>query len=86
MVTSPQKAAFPSRGADLTSVSTLGQQQQPRGLLRTMALITLPVLAVFAAIQVQWLLNPTSIIVNAQQVPSQAQVINQASFNGTAFT
>lgn len=50
-----------------------------------MTWITLPALALVAAINVQWLLHPKSVIVNAQTVPDQAQVVNQASWNGTSL-
>lgn len=51
-----------------------------------MAWITLPALALIAAINVQWLLHPKSVTVKAQDVPAQAQVINQASWNGMPFS
>lgn len=47
-----------------------------------MAWFTLPALALVAATNLQWLLNPKTVAVRAQDVPAQAQVINQASWNG----
>ncbi|KAF3766187.1 calcium-dependent phosphotriesterase [Cryphonectria parasitica EP155] len=45
-------------------------------------MISLPTLAVLAAVNVQWLLNPKAVTANAQQtLPAQAQVIDQRSFN-----
>ncbi|KAG6359995.1 hypothetical protein INS49_011051 [Diaporthe citri] len=46
-----------------------------------MAWVSLPSLAVLAAIHIQWLLNPDSVVVQAQDLPAQAQVIDQRSFN-----
>lgn len=46
-----------------------------------MAWVSLPSLAILAAINIQWLLNPDSVVVQAQDVPAQAQVIDQRSFN-----
>lgn len=46
-----------------------------------MAWVSLPSLAILAAIHIQWLLNPDSVTVQAQEVPAQAQVIDQRSFN-----
>lgn len=47
-----------------------------------MAWLTLPALALVAAINLQWLLNPKTVAVKAQDLPAQAQVVNQASWNG----
>lgn len=46
-----------------------------------MAWVSLPSLAILAAIHIQWLLNPDSVAVRAQELPAQAQVIDQRSFN-----
>ena len=46
-----------------------------------MAWISLPALAVLAAVHIQWLLNPNSVAVQAQELPAQAQVIDQKTFN-----
>lgn len=48
-----------------------------------MAGISLPALAVLAAVHLQWLLNPKTVTARAQELPAQAQVIDQRSFNGT---
>lgn len=52
-------------------------------LYTIMAWLTLPALALVAAINLQWLLNPKTVAVRAQDIPAQAQVVNQASWNGT---
>ncbi|KAJ0124850.1 evolved d-pantonohydrolase [Diaporthe amygdali] len=46
-----------------------------------MAWVSLPSLAILAGIHIQWLLNPESVVVQAQEVPAQAQIIDQRSFN-----
>lgn len=46
-----------------------------------MAWVSLPSLAVLAAIHIQWLLNPNTVVVRAQELPAQAQVVDQRSFN-----
>lgn len=67
------------------NVTTTTSTGTYRRHLRTMAWALSPVLALWAAVQLQSLLNPASVTVQAQNstsIPAQAQIINQKSFNG----
>jgi gluconolactonase len=48
-----------------------------------MAWVSLPSLALLAAVHIQWLLNPNSLAVQAQalELPAQAQLVDQRTFN-----
>lgn len=46
-----------------------------------MAWLSLPLLAVLASLHMQWMLNPSSVVVQAQTLPAQAQLVDQRSFN-----
>lgn len=50
--------------------------------LRTMAWISSPVLAVLVGLQFQWALTSAPLGAQAQDLPAQAQVVDQRSFNG----
>lgn len=71
----------PTRGENSPDESQK-QKQRPDGHLRTMAWISLPLVAVLAGMQLQSVMNPTTVAVQAQELPAQAQVIDQKSFNG----
>lgn len=82
LVSSPQKTTAAAAAAP--------PKPRPSEPARTsrysiMTWTTVPALALVAAINVQWLLNPKTVAVSAQDVPAQAQVINQASWNGMSL-
>lgn len=64
---------------------TLWSNAAAGGHLRTMAWISLPLLAVLAGLHMQWLLHPAAVVVQAQSIPAQAQVVDQRSFNGSSL-
>lgn len=59
-------------------------KQEPQGAFRRMAWISLPFAAVLAGMHLQSMLTPAGVVVQAQQIPAQAQVIDQRSFNGAS--
>lgn len=81
MASTPQTRA-PSRGEDGPRVGENLGAAGRHGHFRTMAWLSLPLLAVLAGVHVQWLLNPAAVVVQAQTVPAQAQIVDQRTFNG----
>lgn len=49
--------------------------------MRIMAWLSLPIFAVLASAHIESMIHPNRVVVRAQDVPAQAQVIDQKSFN-----